>query len=235
MIAFELPAEDVDAVLRVVRALGSHRYVVGRLHMVHAFAFASAGAHAREDGAAALLEADAWARGVLADPSIDIDSRDERLYRASSETEVAAVLEAFWRPGHAADVARDALRGWLAKAALPESDAAPFDERVEEDIHPLLVDAGWELSPLKTLDPTRHRGAIEWFGEPIDFEVACFEEENAVPPRRYLQELSGFGPAELLRGADALGFLDAPLAVWTEGNARYHEYVLAGVQRAAKL
>ena len=42
MIGFELPAEDIDAVTRVVRALGSHRYVAGRLHMVHAFAFASA-------------------------------------------------------------------------------------------------------------------------------------------------------------------------------------------------
>ena len=34
----DLPVDDSEAALRVVRALGKHRYVAGRAHMVHALA-----------------------------------------------------------------------------------------------------------------------------------------------------------------------------------------------------
>jgi hypothetical protein len=39
MIAYSLGTRLADEALRVVRALGSHRYIAGRLHLVHAFAF----------------------------------------------------------------------------------------------------------------------------------------------------------------------------------------------------
>ena len=230
MIAFELPPVSAAAALRVVRALGSHRYVASRLHLVHAFAIASA-----PRDAVGLEEGREWASRVLADPDIENDSRDERLYRASTEAEVIVVLDAFWSPGKAAEAARAELRAWLARSGLPESEATPFDEAAEEDIHPLLVDAGWELLPLASLDVERHKGAIQWFGAPIDFEVACFEEESAIPRPTYLQELPGIGSAELLRGADEWGDLASPLTLWLAGNERYHEYVLTGVQRAARL
>ncbi len=229
MEARELPVPDGDAAARVVRALGQHRYVAGRLHLVHVFALDAAGDAPELEGA---ME---WAKGVLADASIDKSSRDERLARRSTETEVASVLAAFWGTGDRRARAHARLREHLAAAEIPLPDHAPFDEAREDDTFPVLVDAGWELLPLASLDPERHKGAMQSFGEPIAFEAARFEEESRVDPEAYLQELSAMGAAELLFGSTEDGSLVAPLAVWTSGPEGYHEYVLRGIQRAAKL
>lgn len=213
---------------RLVRALGRHRYVAGRMHLVHAFAWASL---APSD---ALAEGQAWAARALGSGVIDIASRDERLWRPSTEEELALVVEAFLAPATAPE-ARAALAAWLERADLPLPDAEPFDEAAEDDAHPILVDAGWELLPLAALDPDRHKGAIQAFGAPILFEAARFEEEESVPPPVYLQELPALGPLELLRGSDASGALTSELVVWAQGHPTYHEYVLRGVRRAAKL
>ena len=122
----------------------------------------------------------------------------------------------------------------LERLELPVSEGAPFDESLEEDMHPVLVDAGWELLPLRELDASRHRGAIEAFGELILFESARFEEENAIPPPASLQELPAFGPVELLRGAEG-GMLKDAFVLWCEGDETYLDYVTRGVLRAAKL
>ena len=89
--------------------------------------------------------------------------------------------------------------------------------------------------PLTALDPERHRGVIQAFGEPIDFEAARFEDESAIPPPSYLQELPAMGAAELLRGVDVDGALAEPLVLWTLGRDPYHDYVVRGVMRAAKI
>jgi hypothetical protein len=223
MDARELPAATGDDVARVVRALGQHRYVASRLHLVHAFAFDAAGP---EDAAT-------WARGVLGDAGIDAQSKDERLYRRASEAEVAHVLGAFWGPSSTEVHARLRARLAAAQIAVPEHRA--FDETGEDDVFPVLVDAGWELLPLAQLDPARHRGAIEAFGEAILFEAARFEEEAPLERPAYLQELPVLGPVELLSGADGAGVLVEPLVLWTQGPETYHDYVLRGVLRAAKL
>ena len=226
----ELPVRDGDEAARVVRALGKHRYIAGRMHLVHAFAYAALAEDA-PDAASAV----AWARAVLHDATIDKGSRDERLMRASTEPEVAAVLAAFWGTGATRDQAHARLREHLAAADIPLPDHAPFDEAREEEAFPVLVDAGWELHPLATLDPERHKGAILAFGEPILFEAARFEEESDVSGMAYLQELSALGPAELLRGSGDDGALTAPFTVWTSGPEAYHDYLLRGVLRAAKI
>ena len=172
-----------------------------------------------------------WARGVLEDESIDAASRDERLFRASSEEDLANVLLAYW--GEDAS-ARDRLAARLAKLDLADSGAEPFDERVEEDIHPLLVDAGWELLPLASLDPERHKGAIVAYGDPLWFDSARFEEDNAIPKIVHLQELPALGPAELLRGSRE-GVVESERVLWTGGDGVDQDYVLRGVLRAAKL
>jgi hypothetical protein len=223
VIGHELPVLSAADAVRVVRALGGHRYVASRLHLVHALVLAG------EEG-----EGGEWARGVLADPSLDPASRDERLWRRSSEAEVCAVLERFWDPGERGEAARAALEAALARLDLPLPEAEPFDEAAEDDMHPVLVDCGWELVPLRELDPVRHKGLIDWYDEPILLEAARFDEENAVPSRAHLEELPALGPKELLFGARA-GVLAAPLVVWCEGDATYHEYVLRGVLRAAKI
>ncbi len=230
MEAHDLPAQDADQVARVVRALGSHRYVTGRLHMVHAFVFDAVG-----DDAAELDLATAWARTTLNDASIDAGSRDERLWRASTEAEIACALTAFWSRGERAASARARLAALLLRAGIdvPQADAAW--SMSEEDIFPLLIDAGWQLLPLAELDSERHKGAISAFGEPILFEAARFEEENAAEPPIYLQELPAIGAAELTFAVDEEGQLHEPLALWTQGHDVYHDYVLRGVLRAAKL
>src|SRR6059058_6087421 len=77
----ELPECDAAGALRVVRALGKHRYVAGCSHFVHAFA------------AADLFD---WARDVIADDDVDKASRDERLLRRLSGDDLYAVLAHFW-------------------------------------------------------------------------------------------------------------------------------------------
>jgi hypothetical protein len=227
-----LGAARVDEALRVVRALGAHRYVAGRLHLVHAFALA---ALAPASAPSVLEEARGWARSTLADPRIDAASRDEALWRRCSDAEVAAVLEGFWSPGDAASTARVALAEQLARHGLEVASHAPFDEAAEESMHPVLVDSGWELVPLAQLDAERHRGAIAAYGDALSFESARFEEETAIPPTAHLYELPAIGPVELLRGATADGELAAPLLVWADGDETYLDYVVRGVRRAAKL
>jgi hypothetical protein len=229
MDARDLPVETADDAARLVRALGQHRYIDGRLHLVHAFVFLAL------DSAPELEAALEWARGVAADPSIERASKDERLWRRSSEIELAHALRAFWGPGDARERAHARLRELLAAAEIALSDAAPFDDEGEDGIFPILIDAGWELVPMARFDPQRHKGAIEAFGEPILFEAAKFEEESRFEPEAYLQELPALGPRELLDGASAEGTLAAPLTLWTSGPDAYHDYVLRGVLRAAKI
>jgi hypothetical protein len=231
MIAYALGARRADEAVRVVRALGSHRYVAGRLHLVHALALAAI----TEDEAGVLAEARAWADRTLADATLDAASRDERLWRRCGDAEVAAVLEAFWIPGEPASAARARLRALLERHELSAPDHPPFDEGFEEAIHPVLVDAGWELMALSALDPERHRGAIGAFGDALAFESACFEEQTAIPAQAHLYELPALGPIELLRGAGDDGSLACPFVVWADGHDSYIDYVIRGVRRAAKL
>jgi len=232
MIARSLPARDAASIARAIRALGAHRYVASRLHLVHAFVFDAAG-----DGED-LHEAHAWARALLADASVDASSRDERLYRRASDRELAAALARFWGVGNEVDRARDALAQRLTRVEVRTPSETPFDEGAEEELFPLLVDAGWELLPLAQLDPMRHRGVIDAFQaaaeDDLGFAVARFDEESAAEAPAYLQELPAIGPIELLRGAPD-GMLAEPLLLWTEGPDAYHDYVLRGVVRAAKL
>jgi hypothetical protein len=234
MIAVDLGVEHVEPALRLVRALGGHRYVAGRLHLAHAFVLEAIA----DDGGGVLAEARAWATATLAlgaTGGLDPGSRDERLWRRCTDAEVVAILDAFWTPGQRARGARDALRSLLDRHDLPVGDHRPFDEAVEGAIHPLTLDAGWELLPLRELDAERHRGAIAAFGDDLAFASAVFEEETSIPAPTHLCELPALGPCELLGAARDDGSLTQPFVVWTQGNDVYLDYVLRGVQRAAKL
>ena len=233
MIARDLPARTPEEVARLVRALGSHRYIAGKLLLVHAFVFdAVSGASAPD-----LAEASIWAADTLATGSIDAGSRDDRLWRPSTERELGAALSLLWTDEPEGDRARHRLEGLLRSIGASTEPAPLFDEEAEETIFPVLVDAGWELLPLGALDPERHRGAIDAFGDPFTFDCAKFEEESAKAggdPLVQLQELPALGAAELLHGAEH-AILREPFVLWTEGHATYHDYVLRGVLRAAKL
>lgn len=229
MIGYEIGHHTGEELVRFVRALGQHRYVASRLHLVHAFVIEAAG---KTGEATAIADALAWAGRALGSGAIDLGSKDERLYRRATDAEVVAVLSAFW--GREGERARARLRERLASVdALPDLAALPFDESKEEDIFPVLVDAGWELIPLAQLDFERHRGAIQSFD---DFEVARFEEESAVPPMVTLHELPVLGGVELLSAFDEeTGRTRAPFVLWQQGHEIYLDYVLRGVLRASKL
>ncbi len=218
MFGFDLGPRSGEELIRFVRALGQHRYVASRLHLVHAFAVDAAGLGD---------EAGAWAKRVVgASGAIDLGSKDERLWRKATEAELLAVLSAFW--GENADAARAKLREHLTRIDTKiDDEALPFDESVEEDIFPVLVDAGWELLPLAHLDAERHRGAIQSFA---DFEVARFEEESAIPPIVTLHELPVMGPVELLGPPDRADFV-----LWQQGHETYLDYVMRGVLKMSKL
>ncbi|MBX3227897.1 MAG: hypothetical protein KIT84_28280 [Labilithrix sp.] len=226
MIGFEIGTRAGEELLRFVRALGQHRYVASRLLLVHAFAVDAAA----DDS---IPEAAEWAKRVInagADGVIDLASKDERLWRKATEAELAAVLRAFWGPDRAA---ASRLRAHLSRIDVKVDAAAlPFDEGGEDDIFPVLVDAGWELLPLAHLDLDRHRGAIQAFD---DFEVARFEEESAIPPLVSLHELPLLGPVELLAPFGPDGRTRAPFVLWQEGNETYLDYVLRGVLKVSKI
>jgi hypothetical protein len=232
MMAIDLGVRSVDQALRLVRALGAHRYVAGRLHLVHAFAVAAIG----DDATGVLTAAREWALSTLqcGGRDLDLGSKDERLWRRGSEAELAAILDAYWTPGERSLAARSALRALLERHELAVSSHQAFDESIEDQIHPLAVDAGWELLRLHELDAERHKGAIAAFGDPLAFESACFEEETSIPSLPHLYELPAFGATELLDGAND-GALAQPLILWVQGNETYLDYVLRGICRAARL
>lgn len=225
MIGFEIGPRDGEELLRFVRALGQHRYVASRLLLVHAFLFDAAGDES-------LTEANAWAKRVVgAGGAIDLASKDERLYRKATETELGAVLRAFWGPDRFG--AQGRLRAHLKRIDVaPNPKVLPFDESVEDDIFPVLIDAGWELLPLAHLDLERHRGAIQSFA---DFEVARFDEESAIPPLVSLHELPMLGPVELLAPFGEDGKTRAPFVLWQQGHETYLDYVLRGVLKVSKI
>src|SRR5260221_12859585 len=131
MDARDLPALSGEDMARLVRALGRHRYVGGRLHLVHAFVFCAL------DPAPELADAAAWGRSVLADAGIDKASKDERLWRRSSEEEIALALGAFWGAlGEARERAHARLREQLWAAAIELPAARPFDETREDYLFP---------------------------------------------------------------------------------------------------
>jgi hypothetical protein len=234
MIGTELGRRTGEELVRLVRTLGKHRYVASRLHLVHAFAIEAACAGG--DAGADLADARAWARDVLTDPSIDRGSRDERLHRKATDVELVAVLAAHWS-SERKDAARARLVELLrAEGADPEEGGrAPFDESREDDVFPVLVDAGWELLTLAALDPERHKGAMQSFEDQLAWEIAVFEEQNAVPKVTPLHELPALGPVELLDAFDDEGRTRAPFVLWASGNETYLDYVLRGVLRASKL
>lgn len=232
MIGRPLPVSTAPEAIRLVRALGAHRYVAGRLILVHALAFDALDV---PDADPPLAEAIAWARAVLSDPDVDAASRDERLLRTASTEELVSLLLGFWTVGPSQDRIHARLMNRLEVLELEVGAHTPFDEAAEEDLHPVLIDAGWELHSLSALDPERHKGAMQAFDEPILFAAARFEEVSAIPAQRHLQELPAFGAVELLRGVDTSGALIEPLVLWTEGNDTYQDYVLRGVLRSAKV
>ncbi|MFO0666437.1 MAG: hypothetical protein U0174_20950 [Polyangiaceae bacterium] len=220
----ELGLEDI---VRLIRSLGAHRYVAKADVRVHALVIDGSGE------VAGLEDAQAQARTVLADGSCDPASRAPELWIEIGHKELAALLEAYWCT-EGAEARRAALKTRLESLELPiDAECTLFDEGREQDIHPVLVDAGWELFRLSELDPERHRGVIDAFDDALSFASARFEEESAIPPpEAYALELPAFGAEEVLFAPERA---PVPFVVWVNGPEPYLDYLLRGVAKVAKI
>ncbi|MFO0637710.1 MAG: hypothetical protein U0183_00760 [Polyangiaceae bacterium] len=230
LVALDLPPLSPEAAVRVVRALGANRYVKERHHLVHAFVLAAC------EPVEPLVEACAWARAVLGDPTIDRDSKDPRLVREVTDKELCAALAAFWDEEALAGrtKAPGKLAALLGSIGIEPTGAALFDESAEDDMYPVLVDAGWSLLQIRELDPERHKGLVESY-ERIELESEIFEENAAIPPREYVIELPLLGAEELLRPVDEWGDFRDPWVVWSSLPGAYDDYLFRGVLKAAKV
>ena len=170
------------------------------------------------------------------DPEIDRDSKDPRLLRAATDKELVAVLTSYWDDDAVLGRTKAPLRlaAMLGAIGVAPHDGDLFDERAEDDLYPVLVDASWELVKVAALDPERHKGLVETY-EPIELASERFEEESAIPPREYLFEVPLLGATELLRPADEWGDFRTPFVVWSSAPATYEDYLIRGVLKAAKV
>lgn len=151
-----IPSRDADAVCRLIRALGSNRYVAGAAHDVHAFVLSSV--------PRLCPDLSSRAAAILDGGTVDCTSRDERLYLRVSSRELSEILRGFWIDEHRAEY-RQALRNNFERFSIENVELPLFDEAAEDYLYPVLIDAGWELHALSELDPERHRGVFEAYGD----------------------------------------------------------------------
>lgn len=220
MHAWSFAARTADEVVRLLRALGRHRYLREadlRLHFTVDRALAELPAFAPH---AAAFEA-----RRLREPDLDLRSREPTLWRPASIDEIAEVLTVFWTPDEAGLAARERLLAELVDVDLGGHDHEPFSSSAEEPPHPELVLLDWVLLPVDELDAERHAGALfalEESGEEIDPSAPIYQEATV---------LAG---AELVEGAPN-GALTEDFVIWSEGPYPYADYVFRGVSKAAKL
>jgi hypothetical protein len=220
MHAWSFAARTLDEIERLLRALGRHRYVREadhRLHFAVDEALAEVSPFAEQHAA--------FRRRLAADPTLDVASRDPRLWRSAGLDEVLAVLVAFWAPTPAAAVFAERLERALDATGLPRPDHAPFACPPDSPAHPELVLLDWELLPVGDLDPERHAGAL-----------AAMEDsgDEAHPTAPVYHEGPILALPELTAGAPN-GVLVEDFLIWSDGPYAYADYVFRGAAKAAKL
>ena len=176
------------------------------------------------------------AGGRSAASGLELASRDERLWRrVHGAPSSSAVLDAYWTPGARARGARETLRA-LPRTPRPRRRpiCAPFDEAAEDEIHPLLVDAGWELlaSARSTPSATRERSARS--GTRSRSKRPASKRRPRSRRRPTSCELPAIGPVELLRGADDDGALARRSSSGPRATRRTSTTSFAGVARAPR-
>lgn len=220
MYAWSFAARMIDEVSRLVRSMSKHRYLKEadlRLHWAVDAALTDLPGfeeHAR-----------AFARRRVAEPELDIRSREPTLWRPASADEVVAVLTAFWDAGDAADQRREKLLEILHAAGFTEATHEPFHTPPEEPPHPELVLLDWVLFPVDELDADRHKGALAAMaeaGEEVDASAPVYQEGPVI------------AAPELCFGARQ-GILEEDFQLWSEPPYSYADYVFRGVSKSAKL
>lgn len=212
MFGWSFNARTADEIGSLLRAMEKHRYlkeVDHRIHWAVDAALAPLGgsfaAHASRDG------------------TIDLGSRDPRLWRSASNSDVSAALAALWSSD--GEECRDRLRRALRDADIAPPDHAPWQSDPDEAPFPELIMLDWVLLPVDELDTERHLGALR--------AMEKAEEEVDASEPVYI-EGAPLSEPELCAGARA-GIVAEPWMLWADGPYSYCDYLFRGIARAAKL
>lgn len=221
MHAWSFSARMVDEVARLIRALGKNRYVAEVDHRIHWSVDA-----ALDDLPGFAEHARAFASRREREPELQIDSRDESLWRPATVEEVTTALCAFWTEGPENEVRRERLAEVLADAGFEAPDHEPFEGDPEAPAFPELILLDWVLLAVDELDADQHAGALA--------ALEAHGGEIAAPSDPIYVEGPTIGIAELCEGAPR-GVLQRDFEVWADGAFGYVDYLFRGVSKAAKL
>ena len=201
---------------RLLRALSKHRYLASVDHSLH-FAVDAA----LSDLGGFEEHHQAHQARCVADPALELDSRDPRLWRVANVEEVGDALALFWSTAPFARAARGRLGEELRAAGLPLLEHEAFRVGPDDGPHPELVRLDWRLLCPDELDSERHAGALR--------AMEKEQEEVAASEAPLIEGL-------LLTEPELVG-CRAPTEVifWADGPYSYCDYVFRGAAKSAKL
>ena len=212
--SFHVPT--VSDFARLLRALGKHRYLGAVEHSVH-YAI---------DAALSDLEgfAEHHARFEAMrreDGSLDLSSRDPRLWREASAEEIGDAVALLWSDAPYAGRARHRLSETLRDAGIASMGHEAFQADPDDGAHPELLRLDWSLLRPDELDTERHAGA---------FRAMERHEEEVEPSRVPLIEAMLLAEPELTSGQ-----VPTEVMFWADGPYSYCDYVFRGAAKSAKL
>ena len=143
---------------RLVRLLGSHRYVAGRLHSSW-FVFDAVAEGSRPFSKSFVKRAHGRRKTLANRLSIPARATSASFGAPPNESS-APPSGALWSgeaPGRAPGRFAAHLEAIRARAC-PQASAPLFDEMTEEDVFPSSLTPAGKLFPLAALDPEKHRG-----------------------------------------------------------------------------
>jgi len=216
MLGWSFNARTADEIAALIRAMEQHRYLKEVDHRIHwsiDLALEPLGGSFAEH---------ATTNDDL-DCNLDLGSREPRLWRSASCTDVAAALDALWSPN--GGKSRERLARALRDANIPRPNHKPWQSDPDEAPFPELIVLDWVLLPVDELDTERHLGALR--------AMENSEEEVDASEPVYV-EGTPLSEAELCNGASK-GIVPCAWMLWAEGPYSYCSYLFRGIARAAKL
>ena len=164
-------------------------------------------------------------------------SRDEALWRRCSDARArrgARSLLGARRPGERRRGERS--RRCFERTSSPLPTHEPFDESAEDEMHPLLVDAGLGAPAARGARSRAAPGRDDRVRGRARVRVGALRGGDGHPAACHIStSCRPSGRSSCCAGWTATGCSAAPLVVWADGDETYLDYIVRGVRRAAKL